>query len=356
MIVCWIILVYAILMLGFLWAFLHCPEWKPAIQPVDLPKYSYSIVLPCRNPGKNLDRLLEQLVVALDLEVLIIDDFSVPGMAIKDYPQVRIESLRDHSPQLSGRKNNKKEAIALGVSLAKGDYVICLDADVEVSKGWWMAIRNYIQTYSPKFLAGIHRYHRSDTLLSQFLSLEQDVLTAFSIGSLRLGFPTMCNGANMAFEKKTFLELGGYNGLYHIAGGDDLFLYHRVHQKFPEEVHYMKSLEGAVSSDPPATWSQLAAQRRRWLGKTGHYENPWMLPVAALILIANTICLSLPLCPGNYWMWVGALLKVITDMIFIQMISRFFRMKISLIRRIIFVLIYPVYPICLLLGIESKRY
>ena len=38
----------------------------------------------------------------------------------------------------------------------------------------------------------------------------------------------MCNGANLAYERKAFYEVNGFTGIDHIASGDDMLLMHKI--------------------------------------------------------------------------------------------------------------------------------
>lgn len=324
----------------------------------DLAVHSFSMLIAVRNPSDKFQYLQDQLQRQIndfsDVEIIIIDDFSNHPVEAK-FKSTRVLSLMAAQPELSSYTNNKKEAIELGVANAKGSYIVCLDADVEISQDWFHHITNYIDQYNPKFLAAIHRYSQNTSFLGRFLSLEQDVLTAISIGSLKMGYPTMCNGANMAFEKKAFEEVGGYQGLHAIAGGDDLFLLHRMYHRYPDQVDYLKNLEAAVYSDPPVSIQELFIQRNRWLGKTFSYENGWVLPQMVVILLANIIVLTSTVLiffhPKLAALAIS--IKFLTDILFIYSIRRFYRIEGSLWKIILFVLLYPIYAswigLCILL-------
>jgi hypothetical protein len=64
---------------------------------------------------------------------------------------------------------------------------------------------------------------------------------------LVLGF--MCNGANFAYTKSLFEDLSGFDGNNTIASGDDVF-YKKAIAKYPEKVHYLKSKNTIVTTQP----------------------------------------------------------------------------------------------------------
>ena len=100
-----------------------------------MPDYSLSIVLPAYNEAENLEPLVTEIVAVLKSmqvvhrEILIVDDASTDQTAnvviaiAKSFPEVRGIHLR---------KNTKKAgALLCGYRLAKGDFVITMDTDLE---------------------------------------------------------------------------------------------------------------------------------------------------------------------------------------------------------------------------------
>ena len=90
-----------------------------------------SVVIPTFNESKNIRNLVAQIDVALkgvDYEIVFVDDSkeNTPEVIMevaKEYPQVRMEH----------RKNGTGLATAVldGFKLAKGEYMACMDADLQ---------------------------------------------------------------------------------------------------------------------------------------------------------------------------------------------------------------------------------
>lgn len=306
-----------------------------------------SILIPIRSHGNT--QPLKDLVLELKkqsknystVEILIIDDFSSIPLDINQ-ENIKLLSLKDCNPSLSNSKNNKKEAIELGVNYSKNDYICCLDADVSVSENWLKAISQFIVENNPKFAAGIHQYSEKNSFLKTFLRIEQDNNTAISIGSLNNGFPTMCNGANMIFQKSAFENVEKYKGLYKINGGDDLFLFHRIFKLFPDKTFFIKSLDCAVFSETSSTFRTFISQRNRWLSKSFNYELPsvsWQLSLAFLMNLEVIILLfnfSL-----NHFLIIG--IKIGVDCFFLNGQKSFFNSKSTFLNLLIMDIIYPFY-------------
>ena len=90
-----------------------------------------SVVVPTFNEGKNIRNLVTQIDEALkgiDYEILFVDDSKddTPQIIMevaKDFPAVRME----HRTGESGLAT----AVLKGFRLAKGEYMACMDADLQ---------------------------------------------------------------------------------------------------------------------------------------------------------------------------------------------------------------------------------
>lgn len=340
-----IILCYGILICYYIFSFRNLNSYEPNSN-TKVP-ISATILIPCRDPNSNLleliDEMKSQIGKSAQIEILVINDFSNTKNVLNNTHHI---DLAGELPNLTSATNNKKQAINLGVNLAKFETIICLDADVRLNKDWWIILSNFIADKNPKFAAGLHRYSDTTSFLNKFLRLEQDILTASSIAALLMGQPTMCNGAFVVFSKAAYNSVNGYEGLYHINGGDDLLLYHRIFKQYPLEVFYIKNLSSAVESTAASTWTELIHQRTRWISKSADYELSGIKIQALLILMANvTSVLSL------FWIKLVPIfvVKILIDLIFIFQIKPFYRFKYYYRDYIVFSIIYPFYSLTIVI-------
>src|SRR2546427_294101 len=84
-----------------------------------------------------------------------------------------------------------------------------------------------------------HLYNQS-SLLSVFQTLNFLTLQGITAASVYKRFHSMCNGANLAYEKSAFYEVGGFNNIDNIASGDDMLLMHKIFKQYPDKVFYLK--------------------------------------------------------------------------------------------------------------------
>ena len=105
-------------------------------------------------------------------------------------------------------------------------------------------------------------------------------LIAIGAASIAKRSPNMCNGANIAYPKKIFYQVNGFEGYSNIASGDDEFLMHKIfalstepRQLTGQNVYFLKNKEATVFTRPAKKLSQFIAQRKRWASKWGKYTD-----------------------------------------------------------------------------------
>ena len=139
----------------------------------------------------------------------------------------------------------------------------------------------------------------------------------------------MCNGANLAYEKKGFFEVNGFGGIDHIASGDDMLLMQKIDKRFPGKVSYLLSNEAIVSTQAAKTWKEFFSQRIRWASKATNYNDIKIFSVLFLVYFFN--CTLVALFITGFWMnflWLylaGILiLKTLIEFIFLYPVAKFY--------------------------------
>jgi cellulose synthase/poly-beta-1,6-N-acetylglucosamine synthase-like glycosyltransferase len=239
-----------------------------------------SIVVPARNEEKNISTTLRQ-IIEQDYpdhlyEIIIIDDSSddeTISLAEKEIlkhskkPEIRLIKLADG-------KAGKKQAIEEGVKSSRGDFIIVTDADCVRKKGWLKSISAFAAHTQAKFISAPVCFYKEEKVFEKMQSLEFSSLIGIGAACIGNNSPTMCNGANMAFDKNAFVEVEGYAGVDDVASGDDEFLMHKIHKKYPNQVKFIKHKEAIVSTKAKKNLKDFWMQRRRWVSKSTKYKNP----------------------------------------------------------------------------------
>ena len=243
-----------------------------------------TVIVPARNAALTLVPLLQDLH-AQDLpkgsfDVLVVDDHSEDGTSeavrgmMRTWPQLRC---------ITNTGIGKKAAIATGVSYAIGTVILLTDADARCGPLRastvlrWMSDGQLDLALCPVRTDG-HGF------LGRVQEDEQAGLLGMSIGEAIHGRPMLGNGANLAFRRSAFLEVGGYRNDRH-ASGDDVFLIQRLRQA-GKRIGYVVDRNAIVSVCAETTLKGFVQQRLRWAGK--------MRSVAGTSMFAGSLSLLLP--------------------------------------------------------------
>jgi cellulose synthase/poly-beta-1,6-N-acetylglucosamine synthase-like glycosyltransferase len=139
----------------------------------------------------------------------------------------------------------------------------------------------------------------------------------------------MCNGANLAYEKKAFEEVEGFRGIDKIPSGDDMLLMHKIYKKYPDKVFYLKSRPAIVSTHAEPTWQKFVNQRIRWASKASTYDDKRIFWVLLLVYMVNLLfsVLLVASCWNRWYLLLALLLgiaKTSVEYPFVRMVAGFF--------------------------------
>ena len=181
------------------------------------------------------------------------------------------------------------------------------------------------------------------TLLQTFQSLDFLVLQGITAAAVQKRMHNMCNGANLAYERKAFVEVNGFSGVDHIASGDDMLLMQKISQRFPGKIFYLLSKGAIVTTKATNAWKEFFSQRIRWASKATNYNDIKILSalfavyffncsIVALFIAGRTFgeVTELPFIAG-FWMhnlWWGLagvlMLKILIEFLFIYPVAKFY--------------------------------
>ena len=274
----------------------------------------FSVLIAARNEAIALPHLLaalsQQILAPGQFEVLLADDHSTDATAELVRAAASQVPFRLHLVSLPPGATGKKAALAAAEAQARAPWVVCTDADCRPAPGWLAAYASQLHAQAGlHFISGPVRLTPGGAWFDELLGLEFAGLVGVGAGCIARGRPTMCNGANLAFRRATFHEVGGYADNQGLASGDDEFLLHKIHQRYPAGVRFLAQAGAVVDTPAPATLRALLRQRVRWASKWPHYRPAAPRQLALLVLGANvSLALGLGLAvawPG-LWPAVGA--------------------------------------------------
>ena len=313
-----------------------------------------SIVVAVRNEEAVIDTLLrsmfEQDYPLQNFEIVLVNDHSADktwDIATKWAQQYDNISMVQLPADLIG----KKQAVALGVSLAKNDTIVLTDADCTHPKSWLRTISSAYITQKADMLIGPVMIATDKSVFSKFQALEHASLTASSIGACALGVPFMASSANLSFSKS---RLGFNEQMLNPtqASGDDVFLLHSAKRKKGFRISYLQGEGGLVYTQPTKSVKAFLNQRARWASKSTKYTDVTAITVGFIVLLFNLTLVLLMFL--SFWniiylkmLAIGFVVKSVADILLLFPYLRRYQ-KLSLLN--VFVLLQLVYPIYIVVA------
>jgi biofilm PGA synthesis N-glycosyltransferase PgaC len=326
---------------------------KAMAQPIDgvVKEKFISIVIPFRNEENTIGHLihdLQQQEYPRDkFEVVLINDHS------EDSSVVAInEELRGpiSAKLMNNAAEGKKSALTKGIRHSIGTIIVTTDADCRVKPGWIRSINNSFSEESIKMTFGAVRLETDDSLFSSMQALEFSSLIGSGASTAGFGFPTLCNGANLAFTKDAFTETGGYDGNEHIASGDDEFLMRKIEAKYSNGIRFNNNPENVVTTYPQKTLDSFLSQRIRWAGKWRYHDrtNSKLLAVYVFLFHLSVMMLPFFVIMGDISVYVmlGLLVaRAVVEFFFLRKVSSWLAVPWDGFSFFLLQLVYPVYAV-----------
>lgn len=364
---------YAGLVGWFLVGWFRLPTFNPvqAQPPGRDNKTFFSVIIPARNEqatiGNCLQSLKKQDLGANHFEVIVVDDHSTDNTknVIADWQNRNgdfpLYLINAPEPQDSQYVAFKKLAIQAGIEHASGNWVVTTDADCWVCESWLSTLARFIQDKDPYLIAGPVQFQPKGHFFEKMQGLEFMSLIGIGAASIRNQAPNMCNGANLAYQKAIFHEVGGFSGYDHLASGDDEFLMRKVFQRYPKHVTFLKSPKAIVKTQPVQSLKAFLQQRKRWVSKGSVYTE-WTTNFVTyfvffyhLAIIAALV--SLPFSPYLgvvYLILMG--FKVGIEFLFLLPLSQFFEVRHWLLYYIPAAIFYPFYVVFIAIYANTGTY
>lgn len=247
-----------------------------------------SVIIAAKNEEKNILKPLQSLVSQSfdksDFEVIVIDDnssdrtFDIVSDFINNNSDLNIRLFKADG-------SGKKQAISQALHLAENDIVMVTDADCELPRRWIEKTLAFMHNNDLKMVLGPVLLTPCDTFFEKIQVLEHLSLIASTAGSAAIGMPVMCNGANMAYDHRSALEVEKYRTDMDIASGDDVFLMEQFVKHFgSRSVRFLFDTDTIVKTQTMPDLKSFFRQRRRWVSKTKAYTS-WKIIVTALIVL-----------------------------------------------------------------------
>ena len=321
---------------------------------------SVSILVAARNEEENIERLLQavynQSFNKYNMELVIVDDHStddtyyIVERFIQSHKDLKIKLVR-------AKEEGKKKAVSESLHYADNEIVLVTDADCDFSSEWLPSMLSYFVNNDLKMLLGPVQLSPANTLFEKLQVLEHLSLIGSTAGSVSIGMPVMCNGANMMYCRSSAIDVERFRTDMDIASGDDMFLMEQFIAHYGSgSVGFLLDRDAIVRTRTMPDLKSFVRQRRRWASKTKSYTNVKIIATALIVLM---ICLSMALTfLGGFFnpmLWVvyfiSVIVKSLIDYPLLSMITSFTKQRQLLSWVLPLECIYPFYVV--IIGLSS---
>jgi cellulose synthase/poly-beta-1,6-N-acetylglucosamine synthase-like glycosyltransferase len=334
--------VYSALIIYYRQCWIQIPVYRKSAQKSVT---KITVIVPARNEAQNIGQCLESIINQTYpdelFEIIVVDDHSTDNTSevVQSFTRQNIHFLFLKDFVSDNLNSYKKKAIEIAIAQSTGDLIVTTDADCFMDKNWLLTIASFYEEYRPALIAAPVAINCDNRFLGIFQTLDFMTLQGITGASVHKKIHSMCNGANLAYEKTAFIKVGGFKGIDNIASGDDMLLMHKIYKCYPERVLFLKSTEAIVETKPMNTLKEFINQRIRWASKADKYNDKRILPVLTIVYFFNLLLLLLPITAlfsnerfsfFNYsfsiiGFWLSLLgLKTLVELLFLFQIAKFF--------------------------------
>jgi cellulose synthase/poly-beta-1,6-N-acetylglucosamine synthase-like glycosyltransferase len=355
-------LLYVAVVLSFITGWKRLQYFKPSLNSVQIP---VSIIVAARNEADNISDtitdLLAQNYPKSLTEIIMIDDHSTDGTGdvILAFQAEEIKLITLNEAQTIN--SYKKKAIQTAICAASGKLVITTDADCRMGPDWLKTIVAYYQEGNYKMISSPVVFSGEKSFFERAQSLEFLYLIGMGASTIGNKSPSTCNGANLAYERDAFYEVGGFSGIDDLASGDDELLLHKIAARYDNQIGFLKSREAIVYTQAKPTVKEFIQQRKRWASKSTRYKNKSIIVLGVFVWLFNlsiVLNLGIGIFSGVYFIVGGIqlLVKIIIEMAFLTDVTRFAKRMELLVLLPILNIMHIVYIIFIGIAGNSGKY
>jgi len=296
-----------------------------------------SIIIPARNEEQNigscLNAIIKQNYPKNLYEVIVIDDHSTDNTAgvVERYKDANIRCLKLADYPTDNTIAYKKKALSTGIAASTGELILTTDADCFAEPHWLQNIADIYEQEQPVMIVAPVDFANNGSIVQLFQSLDFMSMQGITAASHKLQLGNMSNGANLAFSKAAYLQVDGYNGIDHLASGDDYLLMMKLNKAYPNRISYLKSEEAIVHTAPQPNWTSFIQQRIRWASKSGKYDDKKLTSILMFVYLFNFIIFVSAFVSFTqlqttytYLFFVLLAIKTIIELIYLIPVARFF--------------------------------
>jgi len=304
-----------------------------------------SVIVACKNEQQNIEHLISYIAQQShqNFELIIVNDHSTDST--KSIVKQVIAAL-PKAKLIDAVGFGKKNALREGIQQSTADMIVTIDADCTPTFHWLESIVCFQHRLPSDLIIGPVKNIESQDIFLKIQALEFVSLVASGGAAAGAKMPILCNAANLAFTRETWLKS---NSDLHDEeqSGDDIFLLQSV-KKRGGVIRFLKSEAAFVNTKPATSLKEFLNQRRRWASKSPSYTDWKIILVAVLVFsmaIVELLLLYRALESFKFLIvFCGFFItKFLLDSLFLQMIRKFFHLTNIWIETFFLSVFYPFY-------------
>lgn len=307
--IAWVAIYALAVGLGIYWVSLGLTVWRLQRRKSPSPSYPpLSVLIPTHRSGE-ARRLLEQLTMLpyeAPWEVVLIMDRLPEESRNELYAYVARARIRIQTVEISETAagwSPKKYALLRGVEVASYEWIVVLDADVEVERDY---LSRLMEAVEEGVIAVVGLGWLRGRGMGVLGAWEAAIIQLESVGRATWGCAYMSTGRGWAVQK-SWLKQGLYLWREVISGDDDLTL-----QLIPPR--YVRGSAAHTISDAPPTLQTYLRRKQRHLQTGRHYRRGTLLSVG-FIAGGYSALWAIALLTGDFWeapllVWLARTLAV----------------------------------------------
>jgi cellulose synthase/poly-beta-1,6-N-acetylglucosamine synthase-like glycosyltransferase len=259
-----------------------------------------SVLVAARNEEANIETCLRALFrQSYDpkrFEIIVIDDRSTDKTSEiveslqEKFLNLRLITITETPKDMAPKKNALNE----GIKVAKGEILVCTDADCRPEENWLAGMLSCFKSdvgmvvgYSPI------EPKKPFSLMENFLALDSLALASIAAGSTAMGSTLTATGRSLAYRKEIFFEVGGFSKIARFVSGDDDLLMGLV-KKTKWKIGYCIAEKALVFTDPSRSAAQFINQKIRQASKSMQYSLKMIAGLSLFYMFNLLIVLYLP--------------------------------------------------------------
>jgi cellulose synthase/poly-beta-1,6-N-acetylglucosamine synthase-like glycosyltransferase len=359
---CFLTILYVIVVLAFVRGWYKLSNFTPGITEG---RTAVTVIVAARNEENNIAKTLDDLLAQgynKELtEIIFIDDHSTDGTAgiIGSYSTRGVKLIILNEDR--ALNSYKKKAIQTAIGQASGKLIVTTDADCRMGPRWLQTIVSFYEEKEHKMISSPVTFFEERNFFENAQSLEFLYLIGLGASTIGNKKPSTCNGANLAYEKEAFYEVGGFKGIDDLASGDDELLLHKMAARFDNNIGFLKNEDAIVFTHAKPTLKEFIQQRKRWASKSTRYKNKSIIVLGVCIWVFNLsilVNIGAGLFIGFYLKLalVQLFVKMFIEFIFLQGITGFTRKKKLLILLPVLNILHIIYIIYIGIAGNSGKY